>query len=144
MPERLRTAVNFLRRFVGERRRAPRTPARLAVTVSPHGHGFGDGEDDDAPSLAGHTRDLSSTGIALLLPSVRIGGRYLTGEGTTLHVTLQLPAGRIQLCAAPVRYERLEGDDGYVEGYLVGVRITYISDPDRALYSDFLRSVAPR
>jgi hypothetical protein len=141
MPERLRTAVNYLRRFVGERRRAPRTPARLPVTVSPHGAGVGE-DDDEVPSLEGQTCDLSATGLALRLPAVRIGGRYLTGEGTLLLVTLHLPARPVRLRAAPVRYERLEGRDGSAAGYLVGAHITHMSDEDRALYTEFLRNAA--
>ena len=35
MPERLRTLVNHLRRFVIDRRHAPRYPARLPAVVSP-------------------------------------------------------------------------------------------------------------
>ena len=138
MPERLRTIVNRLRRFVGERRHAPRHPARLRVTVSLAEE---NGRRAHAHSLAGHTRDLSATGIALVLPAIRIGERYLMGEGRTILVSLELPEATVSLRAAPMRYERLD-EDGGAEGYLLGIHITEMSDKDRARFIEYLKTVS--
>ena len=137
MPERLRTIVNSLRRFVGERRRAPRHAVRLRVTVSlaeQAGH---------APrSVSGHTCDLSATGLGLVLPAIRIGERYLTGEGRRIAVALELPARAVTFHATPVRYERLDADEsGGAAGYLVGAQITDMADEDRAHFDEYLRGL---
>jgi len=138
MPERLRAIVNGLRRFVGERRHAPRPRARLRALVSlaemPN--------TARAPqALSGHTYDLSATGLALVLPAIRLGERYLTGEGRKLSVALELPTRTIRVRATPVRYERLDEGDGDETGYLLGAHITDMSEEDRALFIEYLRSL---
>jgi c-di-GMP-binding flagellar brake protein YcgR len=137
MPEHLRSIVNRMRRFVGDRRRAARFAARLPVTVSLD-------EPNEATArehaLAGHTRDVSATGLAIILPAIRVGGRYLAGEGRTIRVALVLPTSTIRLRAAPVRYERLD-DVTDETGYLVGAHITEMSDEDRARFVEYLHKL---
>lgn len=135
-----------LRQYVGDRRRAPRRGARFAarlpVTVTP----LGDAEDFDPgaqTSLAGMTRDLSALGLTLLLPAVRVGGRYLTDAAGYLGVRVETPSGPVSMLAAPSRFEHFsEADGGY--GYLLGVRIVKMGDGDRATYLSYLRTLAPR
>ncbi len=136
MPELLRDIASRLREFVGNRRYAPRYKSRLAVAVS-----LLDARPRAYPAaLEGHTHDLSSCGLALVLPAIRIGERYLTGDGHVLRVTLRLPAGAVQLHAVAARYERLDDEDAET-GYLVGVRIKELADKDRALFDDYLRTL---
>jgi len=135
-----------LRKYVGDRRRAPRRGARfvarLPLTVTP----LGDAEDFEPgaqTSLAGSTRDLSARGLTLLLPGVRIGSRYLTDNEGYLGLKVETPSGPVCMLAAPARFEHLtEGDEGY--GYLLGVRIVKMGDGDRASYLSYLRTLAPR
>jgi hypothetical protein len=87
--------------------------------------------------LEGHTLDVSATGLALIVPAIRIGERYLTGEDRRLHVKLELPSGPVEMIMAPVRYEGLE-EDQMESGYLIGARIIEMSDTDRAHYKDYL------
>jgi hypothetical protein len=138
MPERLRTIASRLREFVGNRRRAPRQSARLAVFVS-----LLDGAPGAPPAggVAGHTRDVSKSGLGVVLPAIRLGGRYLVGEGVTLRLTLQLGEQSARLYGTPVRYERLEeGQDGQTDpGFLLGIRLT--EDGDRSLLADYLKSL---
>jgi hypothetical protein len=55
-------------------------------------------------------------------------------------VILELPTGHVELDAVPVRYEQLVGDS--VEtGHLIGLRISQMSDMDRARYIEFLRTL---
>lgn len=134
MPERFRSIVNGLRRFVGERRHAPRHPARLPVEVSlvgPVGKGA-------ARALSGYTRDLSATGLGFVVPAIRVGERYLMGEGKQIQITIKLPGGTVSLRAAPVRYERLDEDAGEA-GYLVGAHVTEMGDEDRARLDEYLK-----
>lgn len=136
MPELMREIASRLRDYVGNRRRAPRRRARLAVAVS-----LLDSRARAHPSfLEGHTRDLSRSGLALILPAIRIGDRYLTGESQTLRVTLRLPTGAIQLYATAVRYERLEEPEGACT-YLIGARIKEMSDQDRARFDSYFDSL---
>lgn len=133
MPERVRKLVSRLREYVGNRRRAPRRRVRLAVAVS-----LLEERTGAPPTLTGHTRDVSESGLGLILPAVRIGDRYLAGEGQTLRIVLQLPDGHARLYGTPVRYERLDADDADT-GYLLGVRLTDSDDRDRAAFDEYLK-----
>ena len=138
MPERLRTIASRLREIVGNRRRAPRHRARLAVFVS-----LLDPTPGAAPAagVAGHTRDASETGLGVVLPVIRLGGRYLVGDGVTLRLTLKLGEQSARLYGTSVRYERLEeGQDGQTgPGFLLGIRLT--EDGDRALLAEYLKGL---
>ena len=135
MPERLRAIASSLRRLVGERRRHPRVRARLDASVVL----LGARGEAATPPLEGHTRDVSACGLALILPAVRVGDRYLAGEAQTLHVTLRLPSATVRLRAAPARYERLDEGDADT-GYLIGLRITHVDDAGRAALDEYLKS----
>ncbi|HEY0080195.1 MAG TPA: PilZ domain-containing protein [Pyrinomonadaceae bacterium] len=142
MPELVRTIANRLREFVGNRRYAPRRRTHLPITVSllekkPNAANSATRQ----PSLTGRTHDLSATGLGLILPVIRIGGRYLTGDSQQLHINLELPARPVVLHAIPARYERLETDDSQT-GYFIGARITHIADADRALLLEYIDSLA--
>lgn len=90
------------------------------------------------PSLAGHTLDVSITGLALIVPAIRIGEHYLAGSDRKLHVKLELPSGPVEMKVVTVRYEDLED----ASGYLIGARILEISDADRASFEKYVATVA--
>ena len=137
MPERLRTIASRLREFVGNRRRAPRLKVRLAVFVSLLDPAPG---APPAGGVAGHTRDASESGLGVVLPAIRLGGRYLVGEGVTLRLTLKLGERSARLYGTPVRHERLEeGEDGQETGFIVGIRLH--EDGDRAMLAEYLKGV---
>ena len=142
MPELVRSIASRLREFVGNRRRAQRYRAQLPLSVSLQRTNAGNSGKGSArvPSLAGHTRDISSSGLALVVPAIRIGDRYLTGEDRKLHIQLELPDGIAHLQAVPVRYEQLERE-GIETGYLIGVKITEISDADRARLNQYVQTL---
>ena len=142
MPEHLRSIVNRIRQFVGDRRHAPRYRARLPCTVSlMEQENRSAHASTHARTLVGHTHDLSATGLALVLPAIRIGQRYLMGEGRSILVVLELPAGKIRLRATPVRYERLDTETQSESGYLIGAHIGEMSDEDRALFIEYLKKL---
>jgi hypothetical protein len=136
MPELIRSIANRLREYVGDRRRATRHRVRLAVVVSLLEERAG-----APPTVAGHTQDVSLSGLAVVLPSIRIGERYLAGEGQTLRLTLKLPNATARLYGTPVRYERLEGE-GPDRGYLVGVRLTD-AEEGRAALAAYIKTLKP-
>jgi hypothetical protein len=144
MPELIRSIAGRLRELVGNRRRAPRylthLEAGLALSVSvPSGNAKARAASQPL-KLAGYTRDISASGLALIVPTVRIGGYYITGENRTLQITLKLPTGLIQIEAIPVRYSPLE-EDAADTGYLIGVQITGMSTEDRARFDAYIEKI---
>ena len=136
MPEHLRKIASRLREFVADRRRSPRYRASLPVTVS-----LLDAEASAEPALAqGRTRDVSADGLGVILPNIRVGGRYLVGDSVTLRVTLKLPDGYARLYGTPVRYEKLE-PGGPDTGFFIGIRLTETSERDLALLVDYINSM---
>jgi hypothetical protein len=144
MPELIRAIAGRLREIVGNRRRAPRylthLEAGLALSISlPYAKPGGE-KTGEPLKLAGYTRDISTTGLALVVPSIRIGGQYITGESRTLEITLKLPADMIKIKATPVRYSPLE-EDAADTGYLIGVQIVWMSNEDRARFDAYLQTL---
>jgi hypothetical protein len=87
-------------------------------------------------AVAGHTVNLSTVGLAVMLHAQNIDPQYLTGGENSMSIELDLPSGvSIEIEAMPVRYEK-HGD-----GYLIGARITEISARDRELYDEYLREL---
>ena len=133
MPELIRSIVGRLREFAGDRRHAYRRRLKLPFKVSIHGQTGQLNGRRLVPAMVGHTRDISSTGVGLIVPAIRIGEHYLTGEDRLLRIVLELSSGPIHLIVAPVRYEPL-GEDDEEQGFVIGARITDISPQDRQLY----------
>ena len=135
MPERVRSIVARLREFFGDRRLTRRRRARLPLTVSLIKRRGLNGSRPQ--SIEGHTFDLSSAGLSFIVPAIRIDDHYLAGESQKLRIVLELTSGEVQLQAVAVRYER--ADDLQAEtGYLIGVRITQMSDADRERYREYV------
>jgi len=86
------------------------------------------------PKLDGHTLDVSMTGVALIVPAIRIGEHYLAGADRKLHVKLELPSGAVEMLVTTVRYESLEDESGYV----IGARILEMSDADRVSFEKYV------
>ncbi len=135
----MRLIAARLRHFVGNRRSAPRYEARLVCRVALKARRAGANGARKAPMLEGQTRDLSATGISLLMPAIRLGDHYLTGEGSTLLIELELPDEVIQVQAVAVRYERLE-EEGARSEYVIGTRITEMTEEARARFNAYLQS----
>jgi hypothetical protein len=108
---------------------------RLEFSVAPEGS---KANGRRPQSLKGYTRDVSAKGLGLIVPAIRIGERYLAGENCRLTITLELPSGPIEVRAIAMRYEPLE--DEIDQGYLIGARITEMSDEDLKLFKAFLAS----
>lgn len=137
MSELPRRIVSRLRRFVGNRRHSKRVQARLNFTLSLSDPRVGTNGHRRLPSLDGHTLDVSATGLALVVPAIRIGEHYLAGDERKLHIRLELPSGPIEMRVGTVRYESSEDDSGY----LIGARILEMSDTDRASFDKYLEKI---
>lgn len=99
------------------------------------------GDASGAFVLEGRTRDMRATGLSLVLPEISVGAQSLVDEDRLLLVQLELPAGTVEMQVAPVRHEQLEGGETPEQKYLVGVRITEISDSDCVRFVKYLRSL---
>jgi len=137
MSELPRRIVSSLRRFIGNRRRARRVRARLTFTLSLSDPRVSTNGRRRLPSLDGYTLDVSTTGLALIVPAIRIAEHYLAGTDRKLYMKLELPTGPIEMKVAPVRYESLEDDSGY----LIGARIVEMNDTDRVSFEKYVEKV---
>lgn len=122
------------------RRSAPRHPARLPTSLSLAAQENGFGHIDRPPVIPGRTRDISLNGLALIVPSLRSSNHDLTELQHTWRVVLATLVGHVQVQARLVRYERFNGD-GQQAGYLIGMQIEEMSEEDRLLFENYLRTL---
>ncbi len=92
-------------------------------------------------ALRCHTRDLSESGVGLIAPSIYLGYACVVDEGRQLVLELRLPAGTIEVLATAAHYVRLDRG-GEEASYLIGLRITEMSDAARSLFNTYLYSLA--
>lgn len=143
MSELPRRIVSHLRRFIGNRRRHKRVAARLKFTLSLSDPRVGSNGARRLPTLNGHTLDISATGLALIVPAIRIGEHYLAGSDRRLHLKLELPDGPVEMKLATVRYESLDESEEET-GYLIGARIIEMAAEDRASFDAYVAKVLSR
>ena len=137
MSELPRRIVSHLRRFIGNRRHTRRVRTRLGFTLSLADPRVGSNGSRRLPKLDGYTLDVSITGLALIVPAIRIGEHYLAGADRKLHIKLELPSGPVEMKVATVRYESVEDESGY----LIGARILEMSDTDRASFEKYITRI---
>ncbi len=94
----------------------------------------------DEATLEGHTRDMRATGLSLVVPDIHLGGREIVYADQSLRVVLELPTGPIEMQVVPVRCEPLDEKESG-QGYLIGSRITDISDSDCVRFVKYLRTL---
>ncbi len=143
MAELTRAIVSHLRQFVGDRRHSKRHNVRLQFTLAMASPKKVVNGTRRISTLAGHTLDLSATGLALIVPAITLGEHHLVGENRSLNVKLELPAGAVEMQVTPVRYESLEEHETET-GYLIGVRIAAMTDEDRAKFAAYVASLPLR
>ena len=137
MSELTRTIIGRLREFIGNRRSEKRRSVRLPLSISVLDLSRPQKGVRHPQSIEGHTRDISRTRIALLVPAIRIGAQYLADQERRLQIKLELPGGPVEIQALPLRYERIEeGQD--VMAYLIGVQVVQMNEYDRSRYDEYL------
>jgi hypothetical protein len=129
-----------------ERRSATRYPAQLDARLLFQISVAHDDDDIDATAptgtlrLVGHTRNISETGLAFIVPTLRIGDQFAHVIGSRLRIILYLPSGHVEIRATPVRYEQLPPEDPE-RGYLIGVRISEMADDEWVRVVEYVRSL---
>lgn len=89
-------------------------------------------------TISGETKDMSKTGIAFIVPAIRLREYYLVGENRTLNAELDLPGGKIRLQIVGQRYEQV-GKHISETRYLIGAQIVRMTGEEREAYEDFLQ-----
>ena len=125
-----------------EPRRATRHEAQLDARLLFHMSIVDEQGDQQSPpralKLVGHTRNISETGLAFIVPSLRIGEQFVPLLNSRMLITLYLPSGYVEIHATPVRYEQLPAQDPE-RGYLIGVRITEMADEEWVRMVEYVR-----
>jgi len=140
MSELPRRIVSHLRRFIGNRRRFKRVRARLDFTLSLSDPRVNRNGSRRIPTLNGHTFDVSTSGLALIVPAIRIGEHYLAGAERKIFLKLELPGGPVEMKLATVRYESLD-ESTEETGYLIGARIVEMADADRQIFTNYVNKL---
>ncbi|MDT4965650.1 MAG: hypothetical protein QOJ64_387 [Acidobacteriota bacterium] len=89
--------------------------------------------------MSGYLRDISKTGLSLVVPSLRFGNRFLVSGHYPLRVMVELPNGTVDIQVAPVRYDKLHEKSD--RKYLIGARIMQMTDSDRRHLSQYIQEV---
>jgi len=126
--------------FPEDRRQSPRLnanlQARLEFSVLLREAGVDETGVQHLRACAGHTLNVSVHGLAVVLHAQNIDEQYLLGGEGSMAIELDLPNGlSIEIQATPVRSEKLE------EGYLIGARISHMSERDRELFEEYLEEI---
>jgi c-di-GMP-binding flagellar brake protein YcgR len=138
--ELARSIVSRLRRYVGDRRNSKRQKVRLEFSLSLTSSAKSIYGTRQIKTLSGHTLDLSPNGMAIVVPSIRLGEQHLVGDHRSLNVKLELPSGPVEMQVTPIRYQALEESDGQ-PGYLMGVRITEMPEEDRVKFTAYVAAL---
>jgi hypothetical protein len=132
-----------------ERRLAPRCDAHLAARLhfSLSLREAEAGRRSDASklpgSLAGFTRNISETGLSLVVASSQFCESSFDSVGKSLRIMLELPAGKVRIHATLVRCEPLkdEADQNRAMGYLMSACITEMKDSEWVRLVQYVRTL---
>ncbi len=144
LPNKLDQLKSKVRDFT-ERRLFPRLEAacevRVPVGVSVPNENLNPEAEHYPEPIMGHTRNLSRSGMSIILPSVQLGDDRVDEKDYPLRLVVSLPQGIIIVHARTVRSELSDQPSGERK-FLLGVAITKMSDRDRTNYDAFLHSLS--
>jgi hypothetical protein len=132
---------NLVRGFISNRRKTRRIPANLPVRFLIVRHGRA-GKVQKSRGISARTSDLSSSGLSIETSVIQIDNFHVSlsadmASEQFLEIELALPECGIRIEGLPLRYQRKEATEG---NYIVGVKITAMSDEDRAVYERYLKA----
>jgi hypothetical protein len=137
----LRELINKFNTSLSERMASARRPhtAPIKIWFDPDTNTERSAEQARAACIYGETVDLSGTGLAFLVPAIRIKEKYLVGHERPLNIEIDMPAGKVSLRAIGKRYEKV-GIHISTERFFVGAHIISIEGQDKENYESFFRS----
>ncbi|MEJ7861770.1 MAG: hypothetical protein WKF90_09055 [Pyrinomonadaceae bacterium] len=137
----LRKLISKFDKSITERNIAQRHKYEVPITVSfePVRKTRGLNLPIQKPLIRGETKDLSKTGIAFIVSSIRFNEDYLVGDGRCLDVELKLPNGKVEMQIVGQRYEQFGDKYNSAIKFLIGAKIVQMSEADKELYEEFLR-----
>src|SRR5687767_14823857 len=137
----IREMIARFNRSLSERMVAPRRrhTAPVKVWFDPDTNTELARERARAACILGETVDISRTGIAFLVPSIRVKEKYLVGQERKINVEIDLPTGKVFLTVIGRRYEKV-GVHISTERFLVGAHILTLSGGDKEHYESFLKN----
>jgi hypothetical protein len=135
----LREIATRFSKVIAERRAAPRKKVSVAVRVrfAPINGSVGHIRNSEKLSLSGATQDISSCGLGIIVPSIRLEQNYLVGEDRLLIVEMDIHDRTITMKVIGRRYEEI-GEHLSVKRFIVGAEIVDMSPSDREAYEYFL------
>jgi c-di-GMP-binding flagellar brake protein YcgR len=141
MASLIRFVGNKINAIAGAHFCAPRRRAELRLKVAMVEAGSRS-RRSCTTTFHGYTRDISATGVAILLPIARISDELLNQSQRSLRIVLELATGAIEADAALVRYEPALVNDGRTKmGCLIGAQILKMRADDRERFDQHLRSI---
>jgi hypothetical protein len=90
--------------------------------------------------LMGYTRDVSESGLSLIVSSPRESDFERCNVDCMLRIKLSLPQGVAEMDCRVVRRDWIERGDR-AKGYFVGVNIVHIEAEDRVRFAQYLSMV---
>jgi hypothetical protein len=146
MAEVIRLFADRLYSFVIHRRSARRHKMRLPISVALIGSRYvgkhesknGNKEENISFSVSGYTRDISETGLAIVVSKIHVEGRYLTDQDRMLLINLETPTDTIQLKAKAKRHQVVDTEK-WGKGFLIGAEIKEIDEENRAKFLAYLK-----
>jgi hypothetical protein len=124
----------------GNHRRFPRYNVHLPATICLVERNVLTWDVDYTQSCRGHCETISQGGMALSFIGSRFPKEQITRPGCPLYVTINLPSSIIAAVLSIVTCEQV-GPKGQLK-WLVGTKITQISDADTARLSAYLEKRA--
>ncbi len=136
----IRELISKLNRSLSERMVSSRRhhKAQVKIWFDPDINSERAHEAARAACVLGETVDISRSGIAFIVPSIRVKEKYLVGHERKLNIEIDLPAGKVFMRVIGRRYEKV-GEHISVERFMVGAQILELSGADKETYERFLR-----
>jgi hypothetical protein len=138
----IRKLIARFNRSITERAHAPRykLEAPVSISIEPSIKIKKLSPSLENISIKGVTYDLSKSGIAFIVPSIRLKENYLVGEKRTLCAEIDLPNGKVKMSIVGHRYEQIVDENSPGVKYVIGASIVDISQDDKESYEYFLRN----
>jgi hypothetical protein len=125
--------------ITSERRAAPRRRINLEFRVLLIATKMSAAGEEQTLPLIGYTRDISESGLGLIVSTQSMNVLYGLGQSYTLHLVLTLHVGSVELEMTPVRYQHIN-EGGSATHLLIGAQITKMSDEDHVKFVEYLES----